>query len=997
MKTLLVSFAFCICFQTANAQTLVVAQNSDGKSPITHHPPPITKSPILTAELWADSVYLTLSDTQRLGQLFMIRAHSNLGPEHVAQVEELIRKYHVGALCFFQGTPEKQAELTNQYQSLSKTPLMVAMDAEWGLNMRLKETTIAYPKQMLLGAIQDNTLIYKFGAVIAKELRRVGVQVNFAPVADVNNNPKNPVINERSFGENKYNVAAKSYMYMLGMQDNSVLACAKHFPGHGDTDVDSHLDLPVISHDRARLDALELMPFRVMSQNGVGSMMVAHLAVPSIDATEHLPTSLSKLAVRNLLREKIGYEGIIFTDGLEMKGVTKYFQNGEVSARAIEAGCDMLCLPESTPEAFAAIKKYVAEGRIDTNEIAKSVKRILKMKFQYGLTTPQYIDLTNLRADINSAEGREIKRELIKNALTLVRNEEKMLPFKNYQPDSISTLSIGASSLTTFQNSLSNSGLSNHFNLSKEISVEKKAEMLAYFSKKPTVIVSLHDMKPKAADNFGLTESEKDFLQELNKVTKVVLVVFGNPYSLKYFDDFKNVVLSYNEDKVTQELTAEALFGIFEFKGKLPVTASDKSKAGMGDKSLKINQLQWNLDLPEAVGMNSKTLLKIDNLANELIERGAAPGCQILVAKDGQVVYHKAFGHHTYEKTQAVTNTDLYDMASITKCAATTISLMKLYENGKLDLNAPMSKYLPILRGSNKDGMLIREVLIHQAGLPAWIAFYKNTLDSTNNPKAFFPATKFYANTEGGNFNVPVAKGIFMRNDLKDSIKMQIVRVPMRENKSYVYSDLGMILMTDVVKNMSGQTLDAFAKTTFYDPLSMSRTMFNPLNKFDESNVAPTEEDKYFRNQRLRGHVHDMGAAMLGGVSGHAGLFSTSRDLAILLQMLLNKGEYAGIRYLKPETIELFTQRQGGSTRRGFGWDMKELDAKKTANVSPKASDLLYGHTGFTGNAFYVDPKNNLIYIFLSNRTYPDMSNNKLIDGNYRPKIQTVIYEAMGL
>jgi beta-N-acetylhexosaminidase len=939
---------------------------------------------------WVDSVYNSMDDTARLGQLFMIRAHSNLGADHIAQVEDLIRRYKVGALCFFQGTPEKQVELTNRYQRITQLPLMVAMDAEWGLNMRLKETAVAYPKQMMLGAIADNSLIYQFGATVARELRRVGVHVNFAPAVDVNNNMRNPVINERSFGEDKFNVAAKGYQYMKGMQDNGVLACAKHFPGHGDTDVDSHYDLPQISHGMARLSTLELMPFRLLAQYGVGSFMVAHLSVPSIDATANLPTSLSKNAVTNLLRREMGYEGVIFTDGLEMKGVTKYFPRGEVSARAIEAGCDMLCLPESTPDAFEAIQSYIRDGRIAKTEIEKSVKRILLSKFRLGLSTPQYVEPYRVRDDINSYEAVTIKRELTKNALTLVRNADKMIPFLSYSPDDMASLAIGYDRWTPFQYQLNQSGIFNQFNVNSSFNAEKYASMLDYFSKKKIVIVALNNMKPKASDGFGLSQSAKDFVNELAMRTKVILVVFGNPYSLQYFDGVSNVIMAYNEDKTTQELTAQAMFGVFDFKGKLPVSASEKSKAGMGFKTMKTNKLEWNLDNPEAAGFNPATLAKIDGIANELIDKGAAPGCQILVAKDGKVVYNKAFGYQTYEKQVPMTTETLFDMASITKCAATTMSLMKLYEEGKIDLNAGFGKYVPILRGSNKENLPLKELLIHQAGLKAWIPFYKETVDANNRPMP-----QFYASQLSGDFSVEVAKGVFMRKDYVETIKKRIADSELNPKKPYVYSDLGMIMMVDLIKMVTGKTLDVYANEQFFAPLSMSRTLYNPLTKFSDSLIAPTEEDKYFRHQRLQGHVHDMGAAMLGGVSGHAGLFSTCTDLAILMQMMLNGGVYGGKRYLKSETIQLFAQRQGGSTRRGYGWDMKELDAKKTANMSPLASSNTFGHTGFTGNAFYVDPDKKLIYVFLSNRTYPDMNNNKLIDGNFRPRIQTVIYESL--
>jgi beta-N-acetylhexosaminidase len=947
---------------------------------------------------WVEETYNALSDTQRLGQLFMIRAQSNAGYDHT-EVEDLIKKYHVGALCFFQGTPERQAELTNRFQALSKVPLMVAMDAEWGLNMRLKSATIAYPKQMMLGAIQDNALIYRFGAAVAKELRRVGVHLNFAPAVDVNNNPNNPAINERSFGENKLNVAAKGFMYMLGMQDNNVMACAKHFPGHGDTDVDSHKDLPILPFDMTRLNELELMPFRVLSQYGIGSMMVAHLSVPAIDNTPNLPTSLSKKTVTDLLRTKMGFDGIIFTDGLQMKGVTKYFQDGEAAAKALEAGCDMLCLPENTPAAFDMIKRHIAEGKIDTNELARSVKRILRGKYRLGLTTPQSVDLANLRADVNNYESKMLKRELIQNALTLVRAEDSLLPFKNYMPDSMATLSIGANRLMPFQYTLNNYGLFNQFNLPKEISESRQREMLDYFSKKKIVVVSLHGMKAHFTSDFGLTQSEKDFIRALNKVTKVVLVVFGNPYSLKYFDDIPNLICAYDEDLTTQEVAAESLFGVHGFKGKLPVSASEKAKScyGFSTEKIKNKRLEWNLDIPEAVGLNSKILSKIDTIAEELIAARAAPGCQILVAKDGQVVYHKAFGHHTYKKMQEVTTEDLYDLASITKCAATTLCLMKLYDEGLVDLNEPMSKYMPILKGSNKENMLIKDVLIHQSRLLAWIPFYKNTMNAYagKGKKPLIPSSKYYASTPSSDFSVEVAKDIYMKNEFVDDMKRQIIDSELKATNNYLYSDLGMILMADLIKNVSQKPLDIYAKESFYGPLSISHTLFNPLHKFGAFQIAPTEEDNYFRMQRVQGHVHDMAAAMLGGVSGHAGLFSNAGDLAVLLQMLLNKGEYNGVRFLKPQTVAYFTQRQGGSTRRGYGWDMKELDEKKTANMSAQASANTYGHTGFTGNAFYADPDHNLIYVFLSNRTFPDMNNNKLMSGDYRPRIQTVIYEAL--
>jgi CubicO group peptidase (beta-lactamase class C family) len=494
-------------------------------------------------------------------------------------------------------------------------------------------------------------------------------------------------------------------------------------------------------------------------------------------------------------------------------------------------------------------------------------------------------------------------------------------------------------------------------------------------------------MVPQAAKQFGLNDTVRAIISQLSATKKVILVVFGNPYSLKYFDNISNILECYNEDPMTQQIAANALFGNFVLKGKLPITASSKSKFGDGamiqPKHLpKINNI-------ESIGLDENKLKKIDFIAQELIENGAAPSCQILVAKDGQIAYHKSFGHHTYEQVQPAKTSDLYDLASITKVAATTICLMKLYETGQLDLNKKVSDYLPRLKGSNKEHILLKNLLIHQAGLKPWIPFYRATLE--NNKWS----NTYYSEIKKGAFRIPVAKNLYMNEKYVDTIFQKIVASPLEPTTDYKYSDLGLILMTELIHKITGKTLDAFVAEKFYQPLGMNYTLFNPLTRVSENNIAPTEEDNYFRMQRLCGSVHDMGAAMLGGVSGHAGLFSNTGDLAILFQMLLNGGVYEGTRFLKSETIALFTSRQGGSTRRGLGWDMKETDTQKTLNMSALAPISTYGHTGFTGNAIYADPDNQLIYIFLSNRTYPNADNDKLIKGDYRPRIQTAIYEAM--
>lgn len=951
-----------------------------------------TKEENILEQRWIDSLYNRMSPDERIGQLIMIRAHSDKGPDHIAAVENLIQKYNVGGLCFFQGTPEKQAELTNHYQELTQfVPLLVAMDAEWGLSMRLKETAIAFPRQLMLGAIQDNTLIYEMGREIARECRRLGVHINFAPVADVNNNPNNPVINDRSFGEDRYNVAAKSYMYMLGMQDGKVMACAKHFPGHGDTDVDSHLDLPLIPHSMERLDSVELMPFKVLSQYGIQSMMIAHLQVPSIDSTAHLPSTLSKNTVTDLLKNKIGFDGLIMTDALEMKGVTKYYGEGEVEARALAAGNDMLLLPESVPNAISKIKEFIAQGLIDTLQIEKSVKKVLGAKYRLGLNNYQPVVTFNLREDLNTPQARILKRKLIENALTLVRNKDNLLPFANLDTLRMASLSIGSSGKTVFQQTLSNYQPMKQFDVDNFVTEAKSKELIDQLREMNVVVVSLQGMSRAAERNYGLTDSAISLILNLNKVTKVVLVVFGNPYALKYFDDIDYVMEAYNDESMTQDAAAQAAFGAFMISGRLPVTASPRSAKDMGMVSPDLHRLRF--DIPERVGMNSDVLDRIGCIADEAISKGATPGCQILIAKDGYVVYQKSFGYHTYDKSLPVSNDDVFDLASITKIIASTLSMMKLADEQKVNLLAPIGQYMPQLSGTNKAPLIIRDIMAHQAGLQAWIPFYKKTVQFDGRENC--PMPEYYCDVNNGAFCVPVCRNLYMRADYEDTLRQEIWKSDLRGSTDYKYSDLGFYLMADLIRQVSGQRIDTFAETHFYQPLGMGSTTYNPWQRIPDSLIIPTEEDHYFRMQRVQGYVHDMGAAMMGGVSGHAGLFSKTNDLAIVGQLLLNKGVYGGQRYFSEETVKQFTTRVPGSTRRGIGFDMKETGTGKTQNVSAKAPASTFGHTGFTGNCIWIDPDNNLIFIFLSNRTYPTMENNRLINGDFRPRIQSVVYEAL--
>jgi beta-N-acetylhexosaminidase len=939
---------------------------------------------------WVDSVFNNMTLDERLGQLFMLRAHSDKDATYEQGVADLIAKYQPGGLCFFQGNPERQAELTNRYQSLSdKMPLMISMDAEWGLGMRLKENAISYPKQLMLGAMQDNQALYDMGIEVARQCRRLGVHINFAPDCDVNNNAANPVINERSFGEDKYNVAAKSFQYMKGMQDGGVLACAKHFPGHGDTNTDSHYDLPLIAHSMDRLEDLELFPFRVLMQHGVASVLSAHLSVPSIDNRKNRPTSISEKAIYDLLRVKMGFEGLIFTDAMEMKGVTKYFGPGEADVEALRAGNDIVLLPENFEFGMKAVKKALSENTLNKDRINDSVKRILRAKFRLGLTKPQRIPVENIRKELNTKEAITLKRKLIAQSLTLVRDENGLVPFKNIEYFTYATLGMGASAPTVFQKTLGNYAPMTHFNMGKVLTPTEETALIDSLKQSQVVFISLHNMRSKAVDNFGITDAQVNFIRRLCDVTKVVLTVFGNPYSLRYFDAIPTLFDAYNEDENTQDLAAQALFGAIDITGTLPVTVTSRAQYGDG---LKIVNTEHRLGyaLPEQVGVSSDSLAIMEDLIKQMIGSGAAPGCQVLVAKDNKIIWNKSYGHHTYEQLKSVTNESIYDMASVTKVSATTLSLMHLYDEGKISLGANMSHYVPELKGTNKENITVEEMLTHHSGLTPWIPFYKNTVDNAN-----FPQSRCYQNTITGTCDVPVAENLFMDKNYLDSIWIQIYQSELRANKNYKYSDLNLMLAARAFKNITGNALDDYAKANFYRALGMTTMTFNPCKFGLKERCVPTEEDRYFRQQRIQGHVHDMAAAMLGGESGHAGLFSNANDLAKVFQMLLNNGSYFGKTYIKPETVRYFTTRYNKSTRRGIGFDMKELDKSESQNMSELAGENTFGHLGFTGICAWADPDQDLIFILCSNRTYPSMDNNKFITGEYRPKLQSIVYRAI--
>lgn len=952
--------------------------------------PPFVK----TATPWADSLINTLSIDEKIAQLLMVAAYSNKDEKHVAKISKLISEYKIGGVIFMQGGPQRQAELYNKYQQLSKVPLLVSIDGEWGLAMRL-DSVVKYPYQMTLGAIQDNDLIYEMGKQIGEQCQRLGIQVNFAPVVDVNVNPKNPIINARSFGENKVNVAEKGIAYMKGMQSVNVLANAKHFPGHGDTDMDSHKSLPVINHDENRMDSIELYPFKQLIQNELASMMVAHLYIPAYESTPKTATTLSKNVVTNLLQDSLGFKGLIFTDALNMKGVSSYFEPGIVDVKALLAGNDVLLFSEDVPTAISEIKKAISNGQISEEEVTRRCLKVLRSKEWSRLDKNKTIDLNALDADLNKDEYNVLNKKLFEKALTTLSNKDGFIPLKRLDTLKIASLALSKADESYFHNKLNLYTKVTGINV-PTVNTTTIPYILDSVSDFNTVIVSLHNSDKNPWKSYKVSDHKKELIAKLTKTgKKIILVDFMNPYSLMNFkqaEDVDVLVEAYQNNQYTQQAVAELLFGAIGSTGKLPVSVSEKFKSGHGVEVKPIGRFGYVH--PLELELNQDYLAQIDSIALNGIEAGAYPGCQILAAKNGKVFYQKAFGYHTYDSLQKVQTTDIYDLASVTKISASVLSLMQLQDKGDFSLNSNLSDYLSNLipDSSEYGGLNLREILAHQSGLQAWVPFYLKTLLN----KQLDPV--IYSKDSNEIYPYRVAEGLYIHREYPDIIYQRILKGPIK-TKEYRYSDLGYYFIMKIVEEQTGMPFDEYVANT-YAKLGMTTTTYKPRHKFDVSRIPPTEDDKIFRKRVIRGDVHDPGSAMLGGVGGHAGLFSNANDLAKLMQMYMNNGVYADEHFIKDTTIAEYTRCQfcheEKENRRAAGFDKPFLQGYGGPTCDG-ISQNSFGHSGFTGTMAWADPDEEIVYVFLSNRTFPNAENRKLLKMDIRTNIQGLIYKAAGI
>lgn len=930
---------------------------------------------------------------EKIAQLMMITAYPEQNETSKEKISNLIKTYKPGGVLVMQGTPVKTASWINQFQEVSETPLLVAIDGEWGLNMRI-DSTMTYPYAQAIGAVQDSTFIYQMGRDFGNQLKQMGINMNFAPVADVNTNPNNPVINFRSYGEDKKIVAEKAWLVAKGMQDVGVIPVAKHFPGHGDTKTDSHKALPLITHSKKRMDEIESYPFRFLADKGINGIMSAHLSVPSLDESGK-PSSLSKKIITDYLKNEIGFSGFVVTDAINMQGVRTEAGNAELEA--LKAGNDLIEFVPDLKKAIESVLLAVDKGELSLAEIDKKCSTVLALKRWANLNEYQPAETKNLTSHLNSPYYEVTSRKLIQGSLTVLKNDGT-LPVQHLETRKIASVIIGESEISSFQNMLDNYTQIDHYTLSKNATERDWVTLRQKLENYNLVITGIEGIHLYPYSKYGISEIQQRAVAEIVQENNTVFVFFGNAYALKHFENIHHangLILAYQNNELTQEIAAQLVFGAINATGRLPVTIDNRFNLNDGIQVKKNDCLSYTI--PEEVGIKTELLhQKIDSIATLGIEKAAYPGCQVLIAKNGNVIFHKCYGFHTYDSIQSVEKNNIYDWASVTKVTGPLPVIMKLVDEKKIYLDFPFCNYWPDFKNTNKGYMKLREILAHQARLAPWIPFWQMTLNNEgeldNNVFKNHPTEKF---------NVRVSENIYMSEDYRKTMYDTIRDSKLKQKKQYLYSGLSFYLYPEIISNLSGQPYENYLNINFYKPLGAYTISYNAYKYFPLNRFVPTETDDFFRKESIRGFVHDEGAAMMGGISGNAGLFGTTNDLAKLFQMYLQKGYFGGRRYISEETVNEFTRIQypNNKNRRGLGFDKPLIDnyknTLKNAYPAVSSSKNSFGHSGFTGTFVWADPDNQLLYIFMSNRVYPTRENQKLYQYNIRTAIHQAIYDCI--
>ncbi len=965
---------------------------------------------------WVDSVFASLSPVQRIAQLVWIDVTAKNNLEKQLKDAELIKNFGIGGIIFFEGDPVTQAKLTNYYQSLSEVPLLSVMDAEWGPGMRLPGI-MPFPYNMAMGATGDSSLVRNAAHEMAEQMKRIGINIALGPDCDINTEPMNPIIGMRSFGESRDLVSNLGLAYMHGLQENGIMATAKHYPGHGDTQTDSHLMLPLLPYSRQRLDSLELYPFRKLSEAGIGCIMTAHLQVPAIDSSREIPSSLSPLIIDQILHKKWHFRGLVITDAMNMKGVKGYEKPGRPEVLALKAGNDVIEYPADPVLTLKTISEALKVNELTQEAIDLKCRKVLAAKLWCGLNRIVKKDSNQLLRELNSPQAELIKRKIIESSLTLLENKEGIIPLVYLEKTRIAAVSVGSSNTTPFQRMLAKYSKVDFFQLKENFTDTERVEMQKKLKEYDLVVAGIHSMfesklrhslqvgilqKEPPIRPYGVTGELDSLLTFFASKPKTITVFFASPYGLGELHaplKTDGLIMAYQNDSLAQELSAQLIFGGIGAQGKLPVSIPGKFKAGDG---LEIkNSIRLKYTIPEEADIRSEPFNReIDSIVSNALYNKAFPGCNILVAKDGKVIFHKAYGFHGYDKIIPEQEEDLYDLASVTKITGGLPVWLKLYDEGKVNLDEKVSTYYPewknrIFHRSNKSDITVRELLSHQSGLTPFIPFWKRSLKDGKI------SSKWYTFEPDKKHNLQVARGIYLENRFACKIYKTIRKSDLKFRGKYVYSDLPFLLTPKITSGISGKSFIESLDSNFYYPLGAYRITYRPLFKFSDNEIIPTEMDDYYRKQQLLGTVHDESAATLGGISGNAGLFASANDLAKLYQMYLQMGSYGGRQYLSESTMKEFTRAQfpRNNNRRGLGFDKPSLNnpnlSEKGSYPVKDASPESFGHSGYTGTFVWIDPKYKLVYIFLSNRVFPTRNNNKISDMNVRTEIQQIIFKNM--
>ncbi|MBQ8874550.1 MAG: serine hydrolase [Bacteroides sp.] len=950
---------------------------------------------------WVEARLAKMTLKEKIGQLFIHTIPLHDTEANRKNIRNAVKEYKIGGLLCSGGQLVNQVALTNYAQELAEIPLLMTFDGEWGLNMRLKEIP-AFPRNRVLGSIQDNELLYEYGKEVARQFREIGVHVNFAPVADVDNNPLNPVINTRSFGGDPRNVAEKVVAYSRGLEKGGVLSVSKHFPGHGDTNVDSHKALPILNFTRARLDSIEMYPFRQAVQAGLGGVMVGHLEVPALSKK---PASLSSDII-GILKDEIGFKGLVFTDALEMKGVSS---NANVCAQALMAGNDMLLPPRNLKRELDGVLAAVKAGKITEEELTEKCRKVLTFKYALGLHERPFIQMSGLEKRLNRPNVQDLMERLEKASVTVVSNDGGLLPL-DVDLKHTAVLHIGKSS----HGKVFHQRLNEYM---KADQIQAHPDSIASISKRlakyERVVVAIHTEK------YAAYQAMLNTLAGKKPLVYVYFTMLKNVY--KKGDAWKKaaaVILGHSDSPSLQRFVADVMMGREKATGRIPVEVKNYRMPGDG---VDVDLEKTKKYRPEDYGMDASVLAKIDAVALEGIQKKAYPGCQVLILKDGAPVYEKCFGTFTYDASSPKVDAEhLYDIASLTKTTATLLAVMKLYDEGKFGLTDPISKYVPAMQGSRKGKITIEDLLYHQSGLPGSWPFYREAINDSSYTGGFFKGRidanhhlrvdrrlyvvddfkykeEYLSGARSEAYPLQVSENLFVSPDFPKRMLEMIAsdEIPLRDRR-YRYSCLNFVLLKEMVENISGMPMDEYLEKEFYAPMGMKSTLYNPLRRFRPEQIVPTIEKDYLRNRKeLRGYVHDEIAAFMGGVSGNAGLFSNARDVAKVYQLLADGGQFEGKRYLSLETCQLFMNKKSRISRRALGFDRPESTPGK-GPCADEAPMEIVGHTGFTGTCAWSDPKNGLVFVFISNRIYPRPFDHKgLMTLNIRPRIQQLMYQAL--